>query len=226
LATTKGLPAATDFQDREFYEGFAHSLLSETPVPLLNASGVNLYARGGYLLMMLDWRFGTDRTLEAMREFRTGLEQETRSDPAEVSSRFAAYLETALGPDNEGFLEAWTTSTKRFDPAILRVQTGSNTARLQLRHNGEVRFPVPIRLMLAGNQTLDMVWEGTNDCDTLKVETTSAVLAAELDTDHRLLDFDRSNNRATANARLQSQPVRLISTPGGKHTSKATASPL
>ncbi|MRR10616.1 hypothetical protein EG831_11220, partial [bacterium] len=201
LGATKRPEAAADFQNREFYEPFARSLPTETPVPLINAGGVSLYTRAGYFLAMLDWQLGEGPLTAAMQDFLRGSRGARRADVAEVSAQFIAHLKHVLGPRWTGFIDDWTATTRRFDPELVGVQPATASpgrVQIQLRNRGEVRFPVPVRLELANGETRDLTWDGEPDNATLELEVPAAVISAQLDPDHRLLDYDRSNNRFSA----------------------------
>jgi hypothetical protein len=67
--------------------------------------------------------------------------------------------------------------------------------RLDLAHQGEIRFPVPVTLVLADGSRQNHAWNSNDREGTLEIRSPTPAVRAEIDPDHWLLDYDRANNR-------------------------------
>jgi hypothetical protein len=202
LEQTRGKAEAAHFLDREFYEVYFKS--GADPKPLLQTLGLPMYTKAGYFLSMLDLHLGREAMIELMREY---LESNARPGPIpDETARTTAFLnllKNAAGPELHAFIDDWTGSVKKFDPAIVSFQQSTNESGfeqiLDLSHDAEIKAPVPFRLRFTNGSFQDAMWDGSSERVTTR--TKAAVVSAELDPERRLLDWDRGNNKAKPGAR-------------------------
>lgn len=197
LEQSQGPANAAGFLDREFYEPFVRSRAA--PAPLTRERDVALYTRGGYLFRMLQAQVGADKVLAALRSSRTHYAERTFQDPEIASAAFSAALKGLGGLELSEFVEDWTTSLKTFDPAVRSLYqeplAGQYRLRLDLALQGEIRFPVPVTLVLADGSRQLHTWESKEREGALEIISPTPAVGAEIDPDHWLLDYDRANNR-------------------------------
>lgn len=205
-----GVPRAMALLDNEIVAPYLSQ--RDASVPLINALGVDLYARGGYLARMLQAQVGRQAVFDRLRAFRDSLRDRSVVDFSQGTDGFLNELKEAAGPQWAGFVEDWARTVKRFDPAIawLTQEPSKNgfRASLCLEHLAEIRFPVPVRLKFKSGATRDLVWAGNKQNETLEIECPEMIASAELDPEHRLLDYDRQNNICLPGVRRSPQNQR------------------
>ncbi len=185
-----------------------------------------MYAKGGYLLPMLQTYAGKPAVFLAMRSFLEEHANDSRLDFEAQAASFIQHLKQPAGPEWAGFVEDWTHSLKQFDPAIiaLRQQQAGDTleVRVELRHLGELQFPVPVRLSLTGGRTMDFTWTAKTTNEIINIRSSAPVVSAEIDPEHRLLDCNRANNRALPGARALPPATEVATQAAGWRTYTAT----
>jgi ABC-type transport system involved in multi-copper enzyme maturation permease subunit len=223
LTAEQGRPAAIGFLDKAFYPAIAAP--ETTAAPLVKAEGELTYTKGGYLLKMLGDCRGDAVILKAMKGLHQDVLERRRMDMDELSDYFISSLKTAAGPELESFVQDITRTVKRFDPAITVISTNNpgspGEASLELRHFGEMRFPVPVKVNFRGGASQSLVWTGLEARAVLVVRGTAAIVSAQIDSEHDLLDWNRANNYATPGSALPKATERGANLAGWKTYSAA-----
>jgi hypothetical protein len=131
---------------------------------------------------------------------------------------FIRVAEKTSGIQLEWFKEYWVNSTKTIDYGLTDIQTGPNSATINIQRLGKMPVPVevvitykdgstelhyiPLDLMLAnkanegGNRIVHAEWKWTQPVysfETLKPITT--IKSIEIDPSYRMPDINRSNNK-------------------------------
>ena len=153
---------------------------------------------------MLQTHAGKSAVFQAMRSFLDEHANDSRLDFDAQASSFIQHLKQPAGTEWAGFVDDWTHSLKQFDPAIvsLRQQPVGDEyeVNVELQHLGALWFPVPVRLNLTGGGTKDFTWTAKTTNEIVRLKSLVAVVSAEIDPEHRLLDWNRGNNRALSGA--------------------------
>lgn len=201
---------AREFLEKEFREPFLSP--STSVEPLVTSSGPTAYSKGGYLFSMLRRVAGEPAVLESMKTFLFASAAAERYDPDSCTARMLEQLNRATPARWHPFIRAWTHGLERLDPVLSHLSqtpVGSeHEVALELTHRGKVRFPVPVRVTFRNGSVTDLCWASTNDTGTIHLRSSAPVVAAEIDPDFQLLDWDRRNNRLTlGEVRSQNSPA-------------------
>jgi len=151
------LPAPAPAQSGDVLNLEMHYAKSDAPLnPLVDEHALEaIYARGGYLFVMLEARLGKAALLEILKLFCTRSMQDSVADQEAMLRDLQAALSQSADEGARAFVADWMRGAKRFDPALLALEqepAGETwRVRLQLEHRGGLQFPVPIRLALAGS---------------------------------------------------------------------------
>ncbi|MEW6746479.1 MAG: two-component regulator propeller domain-containing protein [Planctomycetota bacterium] len=205
LERRAGLAAAAAYLDATVYPRF----LEDRAVPgaLSTDQGASLYARAGYLLMVLSWQAGTETVLGALRDFQQLHRQREIADRDAVGAEILDRLRAVVAPDLHEFIQEWVRGTKNLDAAIEGVQQvqqdGKYTVTAQMAQRGELHFPVPLRLVTASGP-IDEVWAGDTVEETLQFTLDRPVVSLMIDPEHILLERNRDNNSARPSSAMPS----------------------
>jgi hypothetical protein len=211
LEETRGRSAATQFMDDSNYQAFIEANLSMAPL-LTEHHPLTFYARGGYLLMMLQSQGDKRALLNVLRGYYERHREDSLPDEEALNRDFEETLQQVAGQERKAFVTDWMRSTKRFDPALVSIAQETTAqgfnVTLNLEQKGELQFPVPIRLEFTDGSSRTITWEGRAARQTLALQYQQPIKFAQLDPEHMLLDWNRANNRAArlAAARL-AQPA-------------------
>ncbi|HYG36816.1 MAG TPA: two-component regulator propeller domain-containing protein, partial [Clostridia bacterium] len=212
LEQAKGRSAATAFLDQEVYAPFRSE---SSTAPLVNAQGATLYAKGSYLLVMLEAHLGQPAVLDALKTFLKHHANDRRTDAEAQTESMIQTLQRAAGSELNSFVADWTRSVKRFDPAITSMrqepEQQNHNVTLEVQQLGEISFPLPLRVKLANGKTKDLVARCSGQKEVLEFQTSSPVVSAELDPEHLFLDVDRSNNYVSGDQ--PAKPTAQVSPP-------------
>jgi hypothetical protein len=117
LEQTASRRMALEFFRREF--SVAAPELSA--VPLMNGQGAGMYAKGGYLLSMLEQELGPAALNSELKTFLNRHADARRVDATALSDDFVRSLQQAADPRRRDFIDDWIRTAKSFDPTVLSL---------------------------------------------------------------------------------------------------------
>ena len=198
----------------EFHRGldqfFEH--VKDRSEPLMGASPLTAYTKGGYLPIMLT-SLNERRVVDSLASFVQRQSCEQIVEEQATAQKFVEAMSRAAGSDWSSFVSAWVHRVDRFDPAVTEVtQTKGQDGfriRASMAQRESLRFPVPVRIRFEDGTQHETSWVGSNSGQTVEWTFDRPIRSITLDPHHVLLDWNRSNNscRVRAHAAAKKEPV-------------------